>query len=105
MYFEMNANENQERRIGYWKRSTVSFSAPGKSWLRRKKIVAAADDFDEETIRRLIYNFYTTEKQRLTLKYLLPVVLRKHQSPRTPRRQGIAKKILDEVGFWLLYTF
>jgi hypothetical protein len=31
--------------------------------------------------------------------------LSKHQSPRTPRRQGIAKKILDEVGFRLLYTF
>ncbi|KAJ4430179.1 hypothetical protein ANN_22389 [Periplaneta americana] len=38
----------------------------------KKKIVAAVDSFDEEVIRRLIYNFYATHKQRPTLQSLLP---------------------------------
>lgn len=48
-----------------------SFSSPEKSQ-PKKKIVAAVDSFDEEVIRRLIYNFYATHKQRPTLQSLLP---------------------------------
>ncbi|KAJ4448488.1 hypothetical protein ANN_10504 [Periplaneta americana] len=48
-----------------------SFSSPEKSQ-PKKKIVAAVDSFDEEVLRRLLYNFYATHKQRPTLQSLLP---------------------------------
>ncbi|KAJ4438086.1 hypothetical protein ANN_14025 [Periplaneta americana] len=41
-----------------------SFSSPEKSQ-PKKKIVAAVDSFDEEVLRRLVYNFYATHKQSL----------------------------------------
>ncbi|KAJ4441277.1 hypothetical protein ANN_11131 [Periplaneta americana] len=48
-----------------------SFSSPEKSQPKKKKIIAAVDSFDEEVLRRLIYNFYATHKQRPTLQKLL----------------------------------
>jgi hypothetical protein len=58
------------------KGTSASLSSPGKLRPKKKK-VAVADAFDEEVMRRLIYNFHATQKQRPTLNTVLP--LRKHK--------------------------
>jgi hypothetical protein len=42
-------------------------------------MVAVVDEFDEEVIRRLIYNFHATEKQRPALS-TLPSLIRDNTS-------------------------
>ncbi|KAJ4426677.1 hypothetical protein ANN_26475 [Periplaneta americana] len=52
-----------------------SFSSPEKSQ-PKKKIVAAVDSFDEKVLRRLLYNFSATHKQRPTLTESYPAFAR-----------------------------
>lgn len=54
---------------GMW----VSFSTSEKA-CPKKKIVAVVHKFDDEVIRRLIYNFHATEKQCTALNTLLPLI-------------------------------
>jgi hypothetical protein len=49
-------------------------STQGKWQPRKKKLVAAVDDFDEEVVKRHIYSFYVTQQQRPILKSPLRVV-------------------------------
>jgi hypothetical protein len=53
------------------KGTSASFSTPGKS---RPKRVTVVDAFDVDVIRRLIHNFHMTQKQRLTLNTVLPLI-------------------------------
>ena len=75
--------------------ASTSFSTPGKS-RPKTKIVAAVDGFDEEVIRKLIYNFHSTHKKRPTLKSLYPEVIKN-----TSFRGGKTslRKLLLNLGF------
>jgi hypothetical protein len=44
------------------KGTSASFSTPGKSRPKKKK-VAVVDAFDEDVTRRLIHNFHVTQKE------------------------------------------
>jgi hypothetical protein len=52
---------------------SASFSTPGKSHPKKKK-VAAVDAFDVDVIRRSIYNFHVTQKHRPTLNTVLLLI-------------------------------
>ena len=49
--------------------ASTSFSTPGKSKSRNKP-VSNLDGFDQDLLRRIIYNFHKTENERMTLKKL-----------------------------------
>jgi hypothetical protein len=74
---------------------STSLSASGKS--RPEKMVAVVDKFDEDVIRRLIYNLHAAEKQRPALS-TLPPLIRDNTSYEGGRT--FFRVVLDKIGFW-----
>jgi hypothetical protein len=79
------------------KGTSASFSKPGKSRRKNKK-VAVLDAFDVDVIRRLIHNFHVTKKTAAYFEYCIPSYSRKHQFQ---VRQNIFGNNFEEAGVQL----
>jgi hypothetical protein len=82
------------------KGTSASFSAPGKSRPKKKK-VAVVDAFDADVIRRLIHNFHVTQKQRPALNTVPPLI---RENTNFKIGKTSLRIILKKLGFRNLKT-